>query len=216
MITGPTGATTRFGTRGRLCWARLTRGSAVTPTGESELLVAALSECHLLIYLSLCSTAGIAVPVRRQRGGHDDRRGSWRTVHRGRAPSAVADEAMVAEAVRLHDAAHDNLLSGELDDRPGPSRAHRRRRLPSCCRTARSAARDVSGQTFFDPPPGVRTVSAAVRRCLSTPAVVRTSGPAASRRLRTRAGRSCSGPDARSLSSDHGWYPPRSSGRDTS
>ncbi|CAN5291062.1 hypothetical protein BH24ACT12_BH24ACT12_05740 [soil metagenome] len=74
-----------------------------------EMLVAALSQCHLLAYLHLCATHGVVVV-----GYTDDASGSMQT-HDGtgeftevvlRPRVEVSDATMIEKAQRLHDDAH--------------------------------------------------------------------------------------------------------------
>jgi organic hydroperoxide reductase OsmC/OhrA len=84
------------------------RGDAARHNPE-DLLVAALSACHLLSYLAECALAGIAVV-----GYEDDARGEMTTIDgviRFRevvlSPKvAIADGARVDEAKALHEKAH--------------------------------------------------------------------------------------------------------------
>jgi len=92
------------------------RGSAdphflgdATRYNPEDLLVAALSACHLLSYLAECARAGIAVV-----SYEDDARGEMTLVDgvmRFREVTlhpkvAVADESRIAEALALHERAH--------------------------------------------------------------------------------------------------------------
>ncbi len=74
-----------------------------------EMLVASLSQCHLLAYLHLCATHGVVVV-----GYTDDASGSMQT-HDGtgeftevvlRPRVEVSDATMIEKAQRLHDDAH--------------------------------------------------------------------------------------------------------------
>jgi organic hydroperoxide reductase OsmC/OhrA len=76
-----------------------------------ELLVAALSACHLLAYLHLCADAGIVVTAY-----DDSAEGTMRTHPDGsgefvevtlRPRVSITDPARRAEAAALHDRAHD-------------------------------------------------------------------------------------------------------------
>jgi len=87
---------------------RAFRGDA-TRWNPEEMLVAALSQCHLLAYLHLCATHGVVVVAYA-----DDASGSLHT-HDGtgeftevvlRPRVQVADGAMIEAAQRLHDDAH--------------------------------------------------------------------------------------------------------------
>lgn len=84
------------------------RGDASRYNPE-DLLVAALSACHLLSYLAECALAGIAVVAY-----EDDARGEMTTIDGVirfrevvlRPKVAIADEARLAEARALHEKAH--------------------------------------------------------------------------------------------------------------
>jgi len=84
------------------------RGDAARWNPE-ELLVVALSQCHLLAYLHLCAVNGVVV-----QSYADEASGTMRT-HDGvgefvevtlRPHVTVADDAMVEAALKLHDDAH--------------------------------------------------------------------------------------------------------------
>jgi len=74
-----------------------------------ELLVAALSQCHMLAYLHLCAVNGVVVQAYT-----DDATGTMRTSGEAgefvgvtlRPRVTVAEDAMVSRAVELHDDAH--------------------------------------------------------------------------------------------------------------
>ncbi|GAA2816813.1 OsmC family protein [Saccharopolyspora taberi] len=75
-----------------------------------DLLVASLSECHMLWYLALCSTSGVVVT-----GYEDEANGVMVEEADGagrftevvlRPKVAVADGSMVAKATELHEQAH--------------------------------------------------------------------------------------------------------------
>ncbi|GAB2673343.1 OsmC family protein [Saccharopolyspora gloriosae] len=79
-----------------------------------DLLVASLSECHLLTYLSLCSNSGVVVL-----SYQDEVRGTMAESVGGggrftevvlRPKVTVADESMLAKAERLHELAHRNCF----------------------------------------------------------------------------------------------------------
>lgn len=79
-----------------------------------ELLVASLSACHMLWYLSLCSTAGVVVT-----GYVDDAKGTMVQDRSGaggfsevilRPAVTVAEAGMAAKAEELHAAAHENCF----------------------------------------------------------------------------------------------------------
>ncbi len=80
-----------------------------TKYNPEDLLVAALSACHLLSYLSLCARRGIPVV-----GYEDDATGEMTLIDGTirfrevvlRPRVAVANESDVAEAIALHDEAH--------------------------------------------------------------------------------------------------------------
>ena len=82
----------------------------VTQYNPEELLVAALSGCHLLTYLALCARARIVVIAY-----FDKATGSMRTTPDGgghmtevvlHPEVTVAEEAMIPKALELHGAAH--------------------------------------------------------------------------------------------------------------
>lgn len=86
------------------------RGDPVRWNPE-ELLVAALAQCHMLSYLSLCALDGVVV-----HGYRDAAQGSMREAPGGGGQYTevvlnpvviVADESMVEKAVRLHGRAHE-------------------------------------------------------------------------------------------------------------
>lgn len=82
-------------------------GSRYNP---EELLVASLSQCHMLWYLHLCADAGIVVTAYTdQAEGRMDLDaegfGQFRMVVL-RPAAAITDAARAEEALRLHDAAH--------------------------------------------------------------------------------------------------------------
>jgi organic hydroperoxide reductase OsmC/OhrA len=85
------------------------RGDASRYNPE-DLLVAALSACHLLAYLHLCADRGIVVTEYRDQADgemaeHEDGSGEFtRVVLRPRV--TIADPSRAAEAQALHDAAH--------------------------------------------------------------------------------------------------------------
>jgi organic hydroperoxide reductase OsmC/OhrA len=77
------------------------------------LLVAALSDCHLLAYLHLCAVNGVVVTAYR-----DEAVGTMEQVGAGghftevvlRPQVTVAESSMVDAANRLHEAAHDSCF----------------------------------------------------------------------------------------------------------
>ncbi len=79
-----------------------------------ELLVAALSGCHLLSYLHLCSEAGVAVVDYRDRPSGTmavDREGGGSFTEVVLRPEVrVADEGSVLTAVELHRPAHERCF----------------------------------------------------------------------------------------------------------
>lgn len=76
-----------------------------------DLLVAALSECHLLAYLHACVTAGVVVVDYRDDASgvmvEDGRGGGAFTEVVLRPQVTVADASMTDAATRAHDQAHD-------------------------------------------------------------------------------------------------------------
>ena len=84
------------------------RGDA-TRYNPEDLLVAALSACHLLSYLAECALAGVAVVAY-----EDDARGEMTTIDGVmrfrevvlRPKVAIADAARIDEAIALHEKAH--------------------------------------------------------------------------------------------------------------
>ncbi len=82
-----------------------------------EMLVCALSACHMLTYLHLCSVAGVVVTayeddasgIMVERGGDEAGRFVSATL---RPRVRVADAAMAEQAMTLHDAAHDECFIG--------------------------------------------------------------------------------------------------------
>ena len=85
------------------------RGDA-TRYNPEELLVASLSQCHMLWYLHLCTTAGVVVVAYEDHASgsmveHPD--GSGEFVSATLCPTVVvADESMVAAASQLHGEVH--------------------------------------------------------------------------------------------------------------
>jgi organic hydroperoxide reductase OsmC/OhrA len=76
-----------------------------------ELLVAALSQCHLLAYLHLCAVAGIVVTAyadaaEGRMAEHPDGSGEFTEVVL-RPEVVLADPGRTAEAAALHERAHD-------------------------------------------------------------------------------------------------------------
>ena len=85
------------------------RGDAARWNPE-QLLVAALSQCHLLWYLHLCAEAGVVVTAYVDDASgdmavHEDGSGEFRSATL-RPRVTVADASMVARASELHDGAH--------------------------------------------------------------------------------------------------------------
>ncbi|NUT51102.1 MAG: OsmC family peroxiredoxin [Saccharothrix sp.] len=87
-----------------------------------ELLVASLSQCHMLTYLSVCARAGVVVTgytdsasgVMREEGGD-----SGRFVEVVLRPEVtVADPAMADRAMALHEQAHDACFIANSVDFP--------------------------------------------------------------------------------------------------
>ncbi len=74
-----------------------------------QLLVAALSQCHMLWYLHLCADAGIIVTAYRDtpEGLMDDERFTSVVL---RPQVSVADASMVAKAEQLHHPAHEKCF----------------------------------------------------------------------------------------------------------
>jgi organic hydroperoxide reductase OsmC/OhrA len=76
-----------------------------------DLLVAALSECHLLSYLHACVSAGVVVTSYRDEAAgtmREDGRGGGAFVEVVLRPQVtVADAAMIEAAERAHEQAHD-------------------------------------------------------------------------------------------------------------
>jgi organic hydroperoxide reductase OsmC/OhrA len=68
-----------------------------------DLLVAAVSACHMLTYLALCARNGVAVQA------YDDRAQGTVTIRRGRP---AFEEIMLSPTVTLSDAAHEALARG--------------------------------------------------------------------------------------------------------
>lgn len=77
-------------------------GSRYNP---EELLVAALSSCHMLSYLHLCADAGIVVTAYRDEAYGEMRGGAFHQVIL-RPQLSIADPGRVEEALRLHREAH--------------------------------------------------------------------------------------------------------------
>ncbi|GAA2339349.1 OsmC family protein [Saccharopolyspora halophila] len=75
-----------------------------------ELLVAALSECHMLWYLGLCANSGVVVTAYRDRArgsmSETPATGGWFTEVVLRPEVTVAEPGMVAAAEELHGKAH--------------------------------------------------------------------------------------------------------------
>lgn len=75
-----------------------------------DLLLAALSECHMLSYLHACVTAGVVVESYRDRAAgvmtEDGRSGGAFTEVLLRPEVVVADASMIADAQRAHESAH--------------------------------------------------------------------------------------------------------------
>lgn len=74
-----------------------------------ELLVASLSQCHMLTYLALCSLRGVVVTAYEDtpRGTMREERGAGRFTEVVLRPVVtVAEEGMVATATALHERAH--------------------------------------------------------------------------------------------------------------
>lgn len=79
-----------------------------------ELLVAALSSCHMLSYLHLCADAGISVVEYRDEAEgsmelHKDGSGNFTnvTLH---PHVAIADPSRIADAITLHHTAHEKCF----------------------------------------------------------------------------------------------------------
>lgn len=81
-----------------------------TRWNPEDLLLAALSECHLLSYLHACVSAGVVVDSYRDRATgvmtEDGRSGGAFTEVLLRPEVVVADASMIEDAQRAHEAAH--------------------------------------------------------------------------------------------------------------